>query len=138
MLRVQGLATAVSVFGASATNDRLVVNAVGGDDVLDASGVTAPPIGITAAMGAGDDVAIGGDGNDSLLGAEGDDVLIGGPGTDTLDGGPGDNVLIDGENIVAGRVEGDEWLAAHTRVEGGTTILDTGEKSYAIPEADLA
>ena len=128
----------MSVFGASAANDRLLVNTIGGDDVLDAQLVTAPPIGVTATMGDGDDVAVGGDGNDSLLGGDGDDVLIGGPGTDTLDGGAGDNVLIDGENIVAGRVEGDEWLAAHTREEGGQTILENGAKSYAIPEADLA
>ncbi len=137
-LEVQGLAAALTVAGAAPANDRIIVNALGGDDVLDASGVAASTVGVTADMGVGDDVAIGGDGNDTLLGGDGDDVLLGGPGTDTLDGGAGDNVLIDGENIVAGAVQGAEWLDNHTREEGGRTILDTGEKSYEIPVADLA
>jgi Ca2+-binding RTX toxin-like protein len=87
--------------------------------------------------GEGDDVAIGGEGDDTLRGENGDDVLIGGDGVDTLDGGAGDNVLIDGENIVSGLVEDQQWLEAHTRVENGRTVLDTGDKAYAIPEADL-
>ena len=136
-LEVQGLAAALSIVGASPANDRIVVNALDGDDVLDASGLAASTVGVTADMGVGDDVAIGGDGNDTLLGGDGDDVLLGGPGTDTLDGGAGDNVLIDGENIVAGAVQGDEWLDDHTREDGGRTVLDTGEKSYEIPVADL-
>jgi Ca2+-binding RTX toxin-like protein len=137
-LEVRGLAAALTVAGASPTQDRVTVNALAGDDVVDASGVLAGTIAITADMGEGDDVAIGGEGDDTLLGGAGDDVLLGGPGTDTLDGGTGDNVLIDGENLVAGVVEDDEWVANHTREEGGQTILDTGERSYAIPAADLA
>ena len=137
-LEVQGLAATLSIVGAAPANDRIVIHALGGDDVLDASGVAASTVGVTADMGVGDDVAIGGDGNDTLLGSDGDDVLLGGPGTDTLDGGAGDNVLIDGENIVAGAVQGEQWLDNHTREEGGRTVLDTGEKSYGIPVADLA
>jgi len=135
-LTVEGLAASVSVVGAGASNDRLLVDTVAGDDVVDASGVTG--FGVTASMGAGDDVAVGGAGDDVLRGEDGDDVLLGGPGTDTLDGGAGDNVLIDGEDIVAGLVQGDEWLRNHTRVEGDRTILDTGEKVYELPVADLA
>jgi Ca2+-binding RTX toxin-like protein len=135
---VQGLATAVSITGASPTTDRVTIKALDGDDVVDASGVKVGTALVTEDLGNGDDVGIGGDGDDTILGGAGDDVLLGGPGTDTLDGGPGDNVLIDGENIVAGAVAGDEWLQSHTHEEGGETVLENDGKSYDIPAADLA
>jgi Ca2+-binding RTX toxin-like protein len=91
---VIGLATQVNITGAEAANDRLIVNTLGGDDVLVASGLAVGAIGLTGDGGDGDDVLIGGGGNDVLLGGDGDDVLIGGPGLDTLNGGAGDNILI--------------------------------------------
>ena len=91
---VIGLAAQVNITGAEAANDRLTVNTLGGDDVLDASGLSVGAIGLTANGGDGDDVLIGGDGNDTLSGDAGDDVLIGGPGLDVLDGGTGNNILI--------------------------------------------
>ena len=81
--------------GAIAGSDRLTVNALAGDDVVDATGLAADSALLTLDGGDGDDVLLGGDGNDTLLGGAGDDVLIGGPGNDTIDGGPGDNVVID-------------------------------------------
>ncbi len=71
-----------------------MINGLGGDDVIDGSGLTADSIGFRADGGNGADVINGGDGNDTLLGGTGDDVLDGGPGLDTLDGGPGNNVII--------------------------------------------
>jgi Ca2+-binding RTX toxin-like protein len=91
---VLGLAAGVHITGAEADKDRLVINALGGDDVVAASALQATGIQLTADGGEGNDVLIGGAGNDSLLGGAGDDVLIGGPGLDTLDGGPGNNILI--------------------------------------------
>ncbi len=91
---VIGLATQVNITGAEAANDRLIVNTLGGDDALVASGLAVGAIGLTGDGGDGDDVLIGGGGNDVLLGGDGDDVLIGGPGLDTLNGGAGDNILI--------------------------------------------
>ena len=93
-LQVLGLATSVTVTGASATNDSVVVRALGGDDVIEGSGVAVGSAQLTLDGGTGADVVIGGSGNDTLLGGDGDDVLIGGPGQDVLDGGTGDNVLI--------------------------------------------
>jgi Ca2+-binding RTX toxin-like protein len=84
----------VNITGAEAANDRLTINTLGGDDVLDASGIAVGAIGLTADGGDGDDVLIGGTGNDTLNGGAGDDVLIGGPGLDVLDGGPGANIVI--------------------------------------------
>ena len=79
------------------TNDRIVINGLGGDDAIVASGLTGMQLTVNGGDGA--DVLIGGAGNDILNGDAGDDVLIGGPGVDVLDGGPGNNVNI--QSIVA-------------------------------------
>jgi Ca2+-binding RTX toxin-like protein len=91
---VIGLAARINITGAEATKDRLTVSALAGDDVVDASGLSAGAIQFAADGGTGDDVLTGGAGNDTLTGGAGDDVLTGGPGQDALDGGPGDNTLI--------------------------------------------
>jgi Ca2+-binding RTX toxin-like protein len=72
----------------------LVVNAGAGDDVVDASGLAAGTIQLTADGGDGNDVLIGGASLHTLLGGAGDDILIAGTGQHVLDGGPGDNVVI--------------------------------------------
>jgi Ca2+-binding RTX toxin-like protein len=91
---VTGLHPTVSIAGAEPANDRLTVNALGGDDAVDASAFAADAIALTENGGNGADVLIGGAGNDILHGDADDDVLIGGPGADTLDGGTGNNVVI--------------------------------------------
>ena len=63
---VLGLAAQVNITGAEAANDRLTVNALAGDDVVEASGLAAGAIQLTADGGDGDDVLVGGDGNDVL------------------------------------------------------------------------
>jgi Ca2+-binding RTX toxin-like protein len=70
------------------------INALAGDDVVEASGLAANAMLLTADGGDGNDALIGGDGNDVLSGGTGDDVLIGGLGIDVLDGGADDNVVI--------------------------------------------
>ena len=74
-------------------NDRLVINTLAGDDVVEGSGLSGG-MSLTADGGADDDILIGGEGNDVLLGGAGGDVLLGGLGIDVLDGGPGDNIVI--------------------------------------------
>ena len=91
---VLGLAAQVNVTGAEAANDRLTLNMLAGDDVVEASGLAVGAIQLTADGGGDDDVLVGGDGADVLLGGAGDDVLVGGPGTDVLDGGDGDDTEI--------------------------------------------
>jgi Ca2+-binding RTX toxin-like protein len=93
---VLGLAALVNITGSEGANDRLTLNMLDGDDVVDASSLAAGVIQLTVDGGQGADVLIGSDGNDVLLGGEGDDVLIGGPGLDVLDGGPGDDIEIQG------------------------------------------
>jgi Ca2+-binding RTX toxin-like protein len=91
-----GLAAQVNILNSEAALDRLVVNLLAGDDVLDASGLADNVIGLIVDGGADDDVLIGSDGPDVIAGGDGDDVLLGGPGLDVLDGGLGDNVVIQG------------------------------------------
>lgn len=91
---VFGLFSVVNITGAEAASDRLSVNLLAGDDVLEASSLAAGSIALTGNGGDGNDVLVGGDGSDVLSGGAGDDVLIGGLGLDILDGGDGDNVVI--------------------------------------------
>jgi Ca2+-binding RTX toxin-like protein len=91
---VLGLSTQVNITGTERANDRLTINALAGDDVVEASSLAATAIQLAADGGDGDDDLVGGEGNDVLRGGAGDDVLLGGPGLDILDGGSGDNVVI--------------------------------------------
>jgi Ca2+-binding RTX toxin-like protein len=94
VITVSGLAATVTITGAEAANDRLVINGLGGDDVIDATGLAAGHIQLTADGGIGNDLLIGSPGADTLLGGADDDILIGGGGLDILNGGSGNNVLI--------------------------------------------
>jgi Ca2+-binding RTX toxin-like protein len=91
---VLGLAAQVNITGAEAANDRLTVNMLAGDDVVEASGLLTGAIQLAADGGDGNDILVGGDGADVLSGGAGDDVLIGGLGLDVLSGGAGDNTVI--------------------------------------------
>ena len=141
---VVGLAARIDVSGATAGSDRVTVNALAGDDVVDASGLAASSALLTADGGDGDDVLIGGNGGDTLLGGAGDDVIIGGPGADTIDGGTGDNVVIDSANVAAANdvssatVVGAKWLKAHARTVKGKTVLKVDGKKTKLPRAKLA
>jgi Ca2+-binding RTX toxin-like protein len=91
---VSGLAATVTMRGAEPTADKLSVNTLNGNDVIDASGLEAGAIQLAADGGRGNDVLFGSPGNDTLLGNVGNDVLIGGGGTDVLDGGTGHNIVV--------------------------------------------
>jgi Ca2+-binding RTX toxin-like protein len=90
---VSGLAASVSITGAEPT-DKLTVQSLGGNDIVNASGLTADAILFVADGGKGHDVLIGGAGDDTLLGGDGRDILVGGAGVDQLDGGSSRNILI--------------------------------------------
>jgi Ca2+-binding RTX toxin-like protein len=138
---VLGLAAQVDIDGAESANDRLTINVLAADDVVDASALAAAAIRLTADGGDGDDVLLGGDGNDVLLGGPGDDVLLGGPGTDVIDGGPGDNIVIQlvGTDKVSSAKSADRaWLASHVQVVNGETVLDVGGETHTLPDTDLS
>jgi Ca2+-binding RTX toxin-like protein len=137
---VLGLAARVNITGAEAANDRLTINALAGDDVVEASGLAAGAIQLTADGGDGADILIGSDGNDVLRGGAGDDVLLGGLGTDIIDGGDGDDVEIQGlgaDTVTSATVAGKEWLRTHGRTVDGKTVLEVGGKARTLPRADL-
>ena len=92
--RVSGLAASVTVTGAEAANDTLAIDALDGNDRVNASGLAASAGKLAIDGGDGNDVLIGGGGDDVLAGSAGNDLLIGGPGQDSLDGGTGTNILI--------------------------------------------
>jgi Ca2+-binding RTX toxin-like protein len=75
-IAVIGLAAQVHITGAEPA-DRLNIIAGAGDDVVQASALTAGAIQLTADGGDGNDVLIGTAGNDTLLGGAGDDILNG-------------------------------------------------------------
>jgi Ca2+-binding RTX toxin-like protein len=125
------------VSGATAGADRLTVNTLGGDDVVDAAGVAADSALLTVSAGAGDDVVIGGAGDDTILGGVGDDVLLGGPGSDLLDGGDGDDIEIEGAAARLAGGSGQDWLSTHASTVDGKTVLDLGTRTVTLPKAQL-
>jgi Ca2+-binding RTX toxin-like protein len=137
VLQVAGLQATVTVLGATFGSDQLVVTALAGDDIVDASSVAAGTASILLDGGVGDDVLVGGDGDDTLNGGDGDDVLVGGPGFDTLNGGAGNNTLIDGEALTDGLVVGTDWVADHVHTTDGKTVLELGSREATLPAADL-
>jgi Ca2+-binding RTX toxin-like protein len=105
VVTVLGLSTVVTITNFEAT-DRIVINGLGGDDVIEASGL-GTAMALTENGGPGDDVLLGSPGNDTITGGDGDDLLNGGGGQDVLDGGGGSNVVIQapvlgGNNSAAG------------------------------------
>ena len=127
---VFGLAAQVNITGAETANDRLTINALAGNDVVEASGLVAGAIQLTADGGLGDDILLGGAGNDTLLGGDNNDVLLGGPGLDVLDGGLGENIVIqDGSSATTGIVSIFGDGAANTITisrDAGGNILTNG------------
>ena len=91
VVTVTGLAETVTISNFD-SNDHLVINGLGGDDAIVASGLTGMQLIVNG--GNGDDIVVGSAGNDILHGDAGDDVLIGGPGQDVLDQGTGSGVVI--------------------------------------------
>jgi Ca2+-binding RTX toxin-like protein len=138
---VLGLAAQVNITGSEPANDRLIINALSGDDVVEASGLAAGAIQLTADGGNGNDVLVGSAGDDELLGGPGDDVLIGGPGIDVLDGGDGDDVEIQGfgaDRVSSATTVGEEWLAEHARVVEGKTVLEVNGEERTLPRLELS
>ena len=95
---VDGLSAQVTIDHADAT-DRLVVNGLDGDDLIDASGLKAGRIGLQIFGGLGEDTIIGSAGNDTVNGGDGDDIALLGGGDDLFVWNPGDdNDVVEGQS----------------------------------------
>jgi Ca2+-binding RTX toxin-like protein len=86
---VKGLSALVSIANAEA-GDSLVVNGLGGNDVIDASAIKAGQIQLTLNGGAGNDTITGSAGDDLVNGGSGNDTALLGAGNDTFVWNPGD------------------------------------------------
>jgi Ca2+-binding RTX toxin-like protein len=87
---VSGLPVTVNITGNEPSKDQLTVNALGGDDTVNASALQANTIGLTLNGGDGNDLLIGSQGNDLINGGRGSDVALMGAGDDTFVWNPGD------------------------------------------------
>jgi Ca2+-binding RTX toxin-like protein len=87
---VSGLQAKVTIDHAEA-GDKLVINGLGGDDVINASGLEAGKIALQVNSGLGDDIVIGSEGNDTVNGGDGDDTALLGAGDDVFVWNPGDD-----------------------------------------------
>ena len=95
---VFGLHARVDIFDQEAANDRLTLNGLGGDDVIDATSLEADGIQLTANGGLGNDVIIGSEGDDLVNGGDGNDFALLGAGDDTFVWNPGDdNDVLEGQ-----------------------------------------
>ena len=98
-VNVAGLTTGVSVVGGKVGVDKLVVNALAGEDTINASEVKPGAIDLTLNGGIGNDTLTGGEGNDLIVGAQGTDTEFGGAGDDTSLWNPGDaNDIFEGQD----------------------------------------
>ena len=107
VVQVLGTAPNVAIFHSEAANDRLLINAGGGDDTVTAANGLAALMKLTIDGGAGNDVITGGDGADVLLGGDGNDFVDGNQGDDVAFLGAGDDVFQwdpgDGSDVVEGQ-----------------------------------
>ncbi|MCK1742518.1 calcium-binding protein [Bradyrhizobium sp. 139] len=118
---VTGLPDVVEIANAEA-GDRLVIQALGGNDVIDASTLAAV-IGLTIDGSAGNDTITGSQGADTLIGGDGNDKITGGRGDDVARLGAGDDTFVwnpgDGSDTVLGDAGMD------TLVFNGSNVAET-------------
>jgi Ca2+-binding RTX toxin-like protein len=96
-IQVLGLHAATNI-SFNESQDRLTLNGLGGDDVIDASALEAGVVTLTINGGLGNDVMRGSAGNDLISGGDGNDVAFMGFGDDTFIWNPGDdNDTVEGQ-----------------------------------------
>jgi len=120
---VNGLQAQLSLKGADAGLDSLVVNGLAGSDVIDASRLLAGQVNLTLNGGAGDDRIIGSAGNDLVIGGQGSDVAQMGAGDDTFVWNPGD-----GSDIVEGQAGNDTLLFNGANIAENIDISANGSR----------
>ena len=97
-VNVFGPQFAVNILFPEQANDRLTLNGLGGDDVLNAFALPADRIQLTMNGGLGADGFLGSQGDDLINGGDGDDVAFMAAGDDTFVWNPGDdNDRIEGQ-----------------------------------------
>jgi Ca2+-binding RTX toxin-like protein len=103
---VTGLAAQVNVVHGDGSRDELAVNALGGDDRIDAAAVRPDAVKLGVDGGDGDDTLLGGGGADVLRGGDGNDLVDGNQGADVVLLGSGDDRLVWDPGDGSDRAEG--------------------------------
>ena len=121
---VNGLSEQVTINGAEAANDSLVINAGNGNDTIDASRLQAGQVNLTLNGGDGNDTIIGSAGNDLVNGGRGNDVARLGAGNDTFVWNPGD-----GSDTVEGQAGNDTLVFNGANIAENMTISANGARA---------
>jgi Ca2+-binding RTX toxin-like protein len=129
---VTGLAAAVNVVHGDASRDEIGINALGGNDRVDASALRADALKLGVDGGAGDDTLLGGAGADVLRGGDGNDVVDGNQGADIALLGSGDDRFIwdpgDGSDVVEGQVGRDAMTFNGANVDEQFDVSASGSR----------
>jgi Ca2+-binding RTX toxin-like protein len=109
------------------TTEKLVVNGLGGDDIITGSEGLDGLIKLKLDGGDGNDTITGGDGDDALYGGDGDDLLAGFRGDDKMIGGWGDDVMVwnngDGSDLMEGGKDYDTAVANGSDTAGDEFVI---------------
>ncbi|MDQ3329583.1 MAG: calcium-binding protein, partial [Planctomycetota bacterium] len=120
----------VNVTNSEGANDRLVVNALGGNDGVTASTLVAGIVGLTIDGGAGNDVLLGSRGDDIILGGDGDDFMNGQEGNDIALLGAGDDLFQwapgDGSDVIEGQAGTDQLFFFGSNANENIDVAGSG------------
>jgi Ca2+-binding RTX toxin-like protein len=122
-IQINGLQAQLSLKGADAGLDSLVVNGLAGNDVIDASKLEAGSVNLALNGGSGDDKIIGSAGSDLVIGGQGSDTALMGAGDDTFVWNPGD-----GSDIVEGQAGNDTLLFSGANISEKIDISANGSR----------
>jgi Ca2+-binding RTX toxin-like protein len=119
VVTVNGTATTLT----ADANAQIVVNAGGGNDTVDATGLGTSYGTLTINGGDNDDLLTGGAKDDVLHGGAGEDRVVGFKGVDRLDSGEGNDVLVWNNGDASDRDEGGDGID-EVEVNGAPTAGD--------------
>lgn len=102
---VFGLSAQVKLIAAEPASDHLILNGLGGADVINATTLAAGGIQLSINGGLGDDLLLGSAGDDLINGGDGNDTALMSAGNDTFVWNPGDD-----NDIVEGQAGNDRLL----------------------------
>jgi Ca2+-binding RTX toxin-like protein len=123
-VRVAGVQADLLVSSPEAALDRLVVQALGGDDDVDATAPGTEAIQLVVNGGLGVDEFTGGAGDELFTGGDGDDTALLGPGDDTAVWNPGDD-----DDTIEGEDDFDTLLFHGANVAETIHVAANGERA---------
>jgi Ca2+-binding RTX toxin-like protein len=131
-ITVTGLPASVTLAG-SESGDRLLIQTLGGNDVINAATLAAGNTQLTIDAGAGNDTITGSQGDDTLIGGDGNDVVTGGRGNDAALLGNGNDSFIwnpgDGSDVVDGGAGTDTLVFNGANVAENFDISANGQRA---------